>query len=117
MTHPLGMILNAGSNQELRVTFTPDNLQNYRIVTASTNIDVRSQDFDFGDAPTAIQSGFEKDYPVLFAQDGARHLPSPLFMELLIDVEPVGYPDKDAGQGYAGGDDNDYLSDEDGVRL
>ena len=114
---PLGMILTAGSNQELRVTFTPDDLQNYSIVTATANIDVRRQDFDYGDAPTANQSGFDKDYPVLFAQDGARHLPSPLFMGLLIDVEPVGRPDKDAGQGIAGGDDNDNLPDEDGVRI
>ena len=28
---------------------------------------------DFGDAPTAAQSGFANSYPVTVAQDGARH--------------------------------------------
>src|SRR6185369_6232659 len=32
-----------------------------------------AQNFDFGDAPTAAQSGFASSYPTLLADNGARH--------------------------------------------
>ncbi|TWU44125.1 hypothetical protein Q31b_16600 [Novipirellula aureliae] len=72
-------------------------------------------DLDFGDAPTAAQTGLAADYPVTIAQDGARHEISDLFLGSLIDAETDGIPDAQAGQGDIGGDDNDNTADEDGV--
>lgn len=70
---------------------------------------------DFGDAPTAGQSGFDSDYPVTHIQNGARHSASRLFLGSLIDGETEGQPDNTAGQDGDGGDDSNGVSDEDGV--
>jgi len=60
-------------------------------------------DLDFGDAPT--------NYPTLLANNGARHFVVPGFcLGALMDTETDGQPDPDAK-----GDDNNNLSDEDGV--
>ncbi len=72
---------------------------------------------DYGDAPTAAQSGFDSDYPVTLAQDGARHVPGPLFLGLGVDREPDGLPSTTAGQDGIGGDDQDGTDDEDGVQV
>ncbi len=63
---------------------------------------------DFGDAPTAAQSGFANSYPVTLGQDGARHSAGALVLGDLIDVERDGQPTTDAG-----GDG----ADEDGVAF
>lgn len=61
-----GTILDVGGDQELSVTFTPSDTDNYEIVTETVSIDVLSATAeDFGDAPS--------DYPVTAADDGARH--------------------------------------------
>lgn len=73
--------------------------------------------FDFGDAPTAAQSGRANDYPVVLAQDGARHLTGTLLLGSLIDSEADGMPDNVAGQDGSGGDDNHDRADEDGIVL
>ncbi len=65
---------------------------------------------DFGDAPTAAQSGLSKDYPVTLAQDGARHKSSSLFLGAAIDTEINGIPDT-----MAAGDDGHNSDDEDGI--
>lgn len=65
---------------------------------------------DFGDAPTAAQLGIAADYPVMLADDGARHAISSLRLGALVDSEADGQPD--AG---ALGDDLAGQSDEDGV--
>ncbi|MBX3745405.1 MAG: cadherin-like domain-containing protein [Verrucomicrobiae bacterium] len=72
---------------------------------------------DFGDAPTAAQSGFASSYPVLLAHDGARHRIPPGGATLHLgtvplDAEPDGQPDATAT-----GDDLADTADEDGVSL
>ncbi|MEK7415016.1 MAG: GEVED domain-containing protein, partial [Planctomycetota bacterium] len=65
---------------------------------------------DWGDAPTAMQSGFPDSYATLNADDGANHLtvPGGLRLGATIDVENDGQPNATAtGDG----------SDEDGVTL
>ena len=72
---------------------------------------------DFGDAPNAAQSGFSMDYPVTFAQDGARHSIGPLFLGYSIDADIDGQPDSDAGQTGLGGDDANESDGDSGVSL
>lgn len=52
---------------------------------------------DFGDAPTASQSGLEQSYPTLLADNGARHSPSDLHLGSAIDSELDGAPSASAG--------------------
>jgi photosystem II stability/assembly factor-like uncharacterized protein len=48
---------------------------------------------DFGDAPTAAQSGFASSYPTLLANNGARHTPLAGFrIGAAIDAEGEGQP-------------------------
>ncbi len=68
--------------------------------------------FDYGDLPTAQQSGFNFDYPTTLAENGASHalIADAPILGVLIDVEGDGQPTANAK-----GDDDDNLSDEDGV--
>ena len=61
---------------------------------------------DFGDAPTAAQSGFSTDYLVLLVVDGARHVPTGPQLGTARDAELNGQPT--AG---ATGDANDEEAD------
>ncbi|MCA9140841.1 MAG: hypothetical protein KDB00_28920, partial [Planctomycetales bacterium] len=71
------------------------------------DFEVQSE-FDFGDAPSAAQSGFAQSYPVLLADDGARHAPSGLFLGDVVDTELNGNPTAAAdGDG----------ADEDGISI
>ncbi|MDA1052613.1 MAG: GEVED domain-containing protein [Planctomycetota bacterium] len=81
-------------------------------LSGSDSLDVTDDDriADFGDAPTAAQSGFASSYPTLRADDGAQHLVGDLFLGRLIDSEPDGQPTSAAD-----GDDNASTADEDGV--
>ncbi|MGB1581902.1 MAG: choice-of-anchor D domain-containing protein, partial [Nevskiales bacterium] len=79
--------------------------------------------YDFGDAPTADQSGFAADYPVTLAQDGARHVSNRSSQEPYLgatpgDADDDGQPDDDAGA-TGGGDDGDMMTgdDEDGLTI
>jgi ELWxxDGT repeat protein len=112
----VGTQLNAGADQQLSVTFTPTDTLNYNDATASVVISVFRL-FDYGDAPSASQSGFTSDYPVTLAQDGARHSESSLFLGSLIDTETDGQASTSAGQNGVEGDDGSGLRDEDGVRF
>ena len=69
---------------------------------------------DFGDAPTAAQSGFASSYPTLLADNGARHTPLSGFHlgTTAPDVEPDGQPDAAARN-----DDEVNTDDEDGLVL
>ncbi|MEM9365099.1 MAG: hypothetical protein AAGD07_03815 [Planctomycetota bacterium] len=67
---------------------------------------------DFGDAPTAQQSGLEADYPTSLADNGARHAVGPLRLGSIIDAELDGQPNREAS-----GDDLQDQSDEDGIRM
>lgn len=67
---------------------------------------------DYGDAPTAAQSGLPASYPTSLADDGARHFTGPLFLGASVDFESEGSASADAM-----GDDNSTSDDEDGVRL
>ncbi len=76
-----------------------------------------AQDFDFGDAPTAAQSGFASSYPTLLADNGARHFIPAGGATLYLgsvppDAEADGQPDPAAI-----GDDTPGVDDEDGVAL
>ena len=66
--------------------------------------------FDYGDAPASTESGFAGSYPVLLAQDGARHLigSASLYLGSIVDADDDGQ-----SHGNATGDEND----EDGVIL
>jgi len=65
---------------------------------------------DFGDAPTAAQSGFAADYPTVASASGASHVATGPRLGAGRDAETNGIPD--AG---ALGDDNDNTDDEDGI--
>ena len=82
-------------------------------------VEFPSAPMDYGDAPTAADTGFAGDYPVTLAQDGARHvIPATgagLRLGSLIDADADGQPDDQAGQDGSGGDDNADVADEDGV--
>ena len=66
---------------------------------------------DFGDAPDPLLST-SGEYPTLFANDGARHIISTMWLGATFDSETDGQP-----TGNAAGDDNDGNDDEDGVVL
>ncbi len=86
-------------------------------VTDSDSIDVHDDDapLDFGDAPTASQSGFASSYPTLVSNDGARHVIGNLFLGQLVDSESDGQPDSLAGRDATGAGDDKGAMDEDGV--
>ena len=70
---------------------------------------------DFGDAPTAAQTGFANSYPTALALDGACHLPGGPRLGIRTDSEPDGQPTLNAD-----GDDaspGNGVDDEDGVML
>ncbi|EMI18271.1 BNR repeat-containing protein, partial [Rhodopirellula maiorica SM1] len=68
---------------------------------------------DFGDAPTAAQSGLASSYPTLLADNGARHTPVSGFqLGDSIDVEADGQPSVGASD-----DDTFNTDDEDGVEF
>ncbi|MEW6302149.1 MAG: choice-of-anchor D domain-containing protein [Verrucomicrobiota bacterium] len=70
-------------------------------------------DLDFGDAPTAAQSGFASDYPTTLAQNGARHRNTGMWLGFVRDGETDGQPTANAdGDDGAAGSAND---DDDGV--
>ncbi|QDS86600.1 hypothetical protein EC9_07720 [Rosistilla ulvae] len=73
-------------------------------------INANVAELDFGDAPTAAQSGFAADYPVTLAQNGARHSVGLLFLGSGVDAEANGLPSLNSD-----GDDNNGSADEDGV--
>ncbi len=52
----------------------------------------KPKNLDFGDAPTAAQSGFTVDYPVTLAQNGENHIVGPLFLGSSVDPEANGQP-------------------------
>ena len=69
-----------------------------------------NDELDWGDAPTAAQSGFAGTYPTLLANNGPRHtqLPGGLRLGATVDADLDGQPDATAtGDG----------ADEDGVTL
>ena len=71
---------------------------------------ITNDELDWGDAPTAAQSGFAGTYPTLFAENGARHSASlgGLRLGASIDADLDGQPNATAsGDG----------ADEDGVTL
>ncbi|MDA1050164.1 MAG: Ig-like domain-containing protein [Planctomycetota bacterium] len=67
---------------------------------------------DYGDAPTAEQSGFAKSYPTTIADNGAVHAILPgFYLGAAIDGDPDGTPSVTA----TGDDVNTTINDEDGV--
>ncbi|MBX7233293.1 MAG: hypothetical protein K1X65_02840 [Caldilineales bacterium] len=71
------------------------------------------ESLDFGDAPTAAQSGFANSYPTTLAANGARHTAVGPNLGSARDAESDGQP-----SAAANGDDNDGTpDDEDGVTI
>jgi len=71
---------------------------------------ITNDELDFGDAPTAAQSGFAGTYPTLLADNGARHalVTGGLHLGTIVDADADGQPN-----GTSTGDG----ADEDGVTL
>ena len=92
-----GTVLEVGAGQVLSTTFTPEDTALFNVVTATVTIDVIEAQ-DYGDAPS--------DYPVLLADDGARHSTTSLTLGSQVDLDVDGAPSD-----LADGDG----SDEDGV--
>lgn len=84
-TPTAGTELPEGDNQTLSVTFTPDD-SNLTPVTANVEINVLPvvASADFGDAPDT--------FPVLLADDGARHTVGTLFLGAGVTVDLDGQP-------------------------
>ncbi|MDA9857481.1 GEVED domain-containing protein [Rubripirellula sp.] len=82
-----GTVLPVGVNQSLMVTFTPTESNNYNVATANALINVVAA-FDYGDAPSA--------YPVLNADDGARHVVGDLTLGATVDLDADGQPSANA---------------------
>ncbi len=84
-------------------------------ITAMTMVTVIDDDplgLDFGDAPTATQSGFANDYPVTASSNGASHVTGTLFFGTVVDNEFDGQPTFQAS-----GDDVISQDDEDGTTF
>ncbi|MGB7344174.1 MAG: amidohydrolase family protein [Pirellulaceae bacterium] len=75
-------------------------------------VDDDPQGSDFGDAPSAGQSGFFSSYPVTTLQNGAIHKIGPLYLGNAVDAELFGQPSAAANS-----DDSSGTDDEDGVNL
>lgn len=86
-TPALGTVLNAGSDQLLSVTFTPDDTTQFNTITKTATINVLALSMDFGDGPSQTQSGYSADYPVTVNQDGARHVVGSLFLGTIVEPE------------------------------
>lgn len=69
---------------------------------------------DFGDAPTAAQTGFAASYPTTLAQNGARHKIGGPYLGGARDHEPDGQP---TASNDTGGDNARDLTDEDGIFI
>ncbi len=65
---------------------------------------------DFGDAPTAAQSGFPSNYPTRFSDNGARHKLSALFLGAGVDAETDGQPSATAAGDESVSSPNDGIS-------
>ncbi|NND99210.1 MAG: CHRD domain-containing protein, partial [Pirellulaceae bacterium] len=83
----------------------PDQLQ----ITHVTHIPVLP-DVDFGDAPTAAQSGLAEDYPTELANFGAFHIAVGPTLGSLRDAEPDGQPTPPADGDDASTGDEDGIS-------
>lgn len=69
--------------------------------------------FEFGDAPSAAQSGFASSYPVTLAEDGARHADAGATLGPNLDLETDGLHSANAD----GDDSTGSPDDEDGVTF
>ncbi|MEM7475115.1 MAG: GEVED domain-containing protein [Planctomycetota bacterium] len=70
------------------------------------NLDDESPAMDFGDAPTAEQSGLPSSYPTLLADSAAAHTIGDLFLGAEVNTEDDGQPDAQAA-----------LDSDDGIRF
>ena len=104
--------LNAGDNSLVPVGVNYDQRGWPFSRFAGSTVDMGAYEanvFDFGDAPTAAQSGFAQDYPVSLAQNGAFHFnSSDVFLGSAADQEADGQPS--AGATGDGADDDGITS-------
>ncbi|MCA9136176.1 MAG: hypothetical protein KDB00_05440 [Planctomycetales bacterium] len=66
---------------------------------------------DYGDAPSAADSGFRYDYPVTLEDNGSRHTVGDLFLGAGVDAESDGQPYREAGADGLGGDELSGIDD------
>ena len=90
-----GFLLDQGNDQNLTVTFRPDD-PFYAPVVSTVTIDVLPVPPDFGDAPAR--------YPVTLADNGARHNVGSLRLGATVDTEADGQP-TDSADGDGSDDD------------
>ncbi|MEX0818679.1 MAG: Ig-like domain-containing protein [Pirellulaceae bacterium] len=101
----------------------PTNAEREHIVVATPGASFPGLDFgntsqlDYGDAPTAEQSGFANSYPTTIADNGAVHAILPGFHLGTVDVAVDGDPDATPSEGALGDDENTTINDEDGVTF
>ncbi len=95
-----------------RVTIKAEATDHLSALAYVTVVDDDPLGLDFGDAPTAAQTGFQSDYPVTIQQNGAAHVVGDLRLGKLLDPDLDGQP-----LSAALGDDGDGTDDEDGVTL
>ncbi len=81
--------------------------------TANFEIVITNISADFGDAPTAAQTGFASSYPTGFSNNGAFHLPTGPTLGATRDVEFDGQPNLAA----SGDDTTGGTDDEDGITF
>ena len=98
----------------------PTNAEREHIIVATPGASFPGRNFgntsrlDYGDAPTAAQSGFAKSYPTLIADNGAVHAILPgFYLGSGVDGDPDGTPNVTA----TGDDTNTTINDEDGVTF
>jgi len=107
--------LSATSDGNVVIRLPADRVRdvNNRPNEASDTLTVRFVDAsnsDFGDAPSATQSGFATSYPTLLANNGAFHKRSSLFLGASSDAEADGQPNATAtGDDFLGSDDEDGI--------
>lgn len=74
------------------IEFTATDASGNSVSRAATITVVQPPVLDFGDAPSADQSGFSSSYPVTLADNGARHVVGTLLLGAVTDAESDGQP-------------------------
>jgi hypothetical protein len=114
----------SGTSLRANASFDFDVQNSYTVTVRATDsgsltfdeqftITVLESEYDFGDAPSAAQSGFLASYPTLQADDGARHLATGPTLGAQRESDSNGQPTLGAD----GDDLNGTPDDEDGVTI
>ena len=108
-----GKSLDAETTTDYQLTVTASESDGLGTDTATVTITVTDVDeFDFGDAPNSIQSGFAGSYRVAAGEDGARHIATGPMLGATRDSESDGVhsADADADDTMGTSDDEDGVT-------